>query len=337
MPLTGPQAQIASAAINTATGFFGMFGQRKREQRSLNNQRKLMALQYANQRKLNEQGQELEIKTWRDTNYAAQIAMMKEAGLNPALLYGQGGGPGGITGKGQSGSAAGGQAPAPQPMNMMDINAALKMAAEIQLIKAQAENVEANTDKTRGVDTELAESTIAKLIAETTNEGLKARLNELNIDLLELEKVYRPHQLQSEIFQTIASANKIILETDILDEQKDDLIKEVKQRVILQQIEMSLKKEQVNLTQAQQDKLRNDIAQGWESLSYLSDDVNTRQGQLEETKFYNDIQAFLANLQMNNASKVAGALARDVYETVRFLDDKIIRKREPVQTKVERK
>ena len=53
-------------------------------------QKKLMGIQLDNQRNLNKQGQELAMKTWRETNYPAQMKMLKEAGLNPGLLYGMG-------------------------------------------------------------------------------------------------------------------------------------------------------------------------------------------------------------------------------------------------------
>ena len=35
---------------------------------------------------------------WDETNYPAQVKMMEQAGLNPALLYGKGGGGGATTG-----------------------------------------------------------------------------------------------------------------------------------------------------------------------------------------------------------------------------------------------
>ena len=49
-----------------------------------------MDIQARNQQMLNEHGQRLQLKTWEQTNYPAQVQMLKEAGLNPALLYGIG-------------------------------------------------------------------------------------------------------------------------------------------------------------------------------------------------------------------------------------------------------
>lgn len=78
----------------------GMIGQNAREKRAVRNQKQL-----------NAHGQKLGMKTWEQTNYGPQMEQMKKAGLNPALMYGQGGAGGGTVA-----SASGGSAPAPQPM-----------------------------------------------------------------------------------------------------------------------------------------------------------------------------------------------------------------------------
>ncbi len=126
--------------LGIATGIANTLGQNAREKRSYNNQKKLMGIQNSNQRGLNEQGQKLGMKTWRETNYGPQMEEMRKAGLNPALMYGQGGA-GGTTSSGSGGSAASGSAPSPQ---MMDIKSGLGEAVNA----AQMRNLEANTRNT---------------------------------------------------------------------------------------------------------------------------------------------------------------------------------------------
>ena len=80
--------EIAAAGIGAVGGALGMIGQNKRAKKQHNRQKELMGIQLKNQQQLNKQGQQLQMQTWRDTNYGAQMDMMKEAGLNPALMYG---------------------------------------------------------------------------------------------------------------------------------------------------------------------------------------------------------------------------------------------------------
>lgn len=130
--LLGPIGSIAG-------GLFGMFGQNRRMRQQMQHQKNLMGLQFQNQQALNRQGHELQLEMWNKTNYPAQMAMLKEAGLNPALLYGMSGGGGTTAGSQTGGSAAGGQA------GMLDIGSALaaaKLGAEIENIKAQTKLTE---------------------------------------------------------------------------------------------------------------------------------------------------------------------------------------------------
>ena len=90
---------------------------------------------------------------------------MKDAGLNPALMYGMSGGGGATTGSQGGGSAPGGS----QPRQM-----------DLQLIKAQKENVEADTEKKsaetdniRGVEGTQGAQSIAESIARTA--GINAQ------------------------------------------------------------------------------------------------------------------------------------------------------------------
>ena len=98
-----------------------------------------------NKRTLNKQGQELQMKTWRDTGYSAQMQMMKEAGLNPGLMYGMSGGGGQTTGSQGGGSASGNSSHAP-----MDIGAVIQASlagAQKGLIDSQKRKTEAETNE----------------------------------------------------------------------------------------------------------------------------------------------------------------------------------------------
>ena len=69
---------------------------------------RLLDQQTEAQSKLMKQSKDQQLAMWNATNYEAQTAHLEAAGLNPALMYGAGGGGGSTT----PGSGAGGQATA---------------------------------------------------------------------------------------------------------------------------------------------------------------------------------------------------------------------------------
>lgn len=86
--------------------------------------------------------------------YKAQ--QYKDAGLNSALMYGQASNVGGAGESGGASKGTGGTGTAPQ-MQSIDVANMAKISAEIDLIKAQAENQRADAgNKTAGTETENA-------------------------------------------------------------------------------------------------------------------------------------------------------------------------------------
>ena len=167
-------------------------------QRSNKWQKQLMDIQFRNQKSLDKYGNELQYEMWEKTNYPAQVAMLKEAGLNPALLYGKGG-PGGMTGSQTGGSATGGSAPQTQSPHFMSISTSLAQGAQIELMKAEANKANAEAENLRGVVREEATTRINKLIQETSNEKTKNDLIKLEADIAEIEKSNRQYKLNAEI------------------------------------------------------------------------------------------------------------------------------------------
>ena len=136
---------VGAALIGAASNGLGMIAQNSRARKQHNRQKELMGIQLKNQQELNKQGQALQMKTWQDTGYGAQMKMMKEAGLNPGLMYGMSGGGGQTTGSQGGGSAQGGNSHAP-----MDIGATVQMAkalSEINLNNKKANESDENAGK----------------------------------------------------------------------------------------------------------------------------------------------------------------------------------------------
>ena len=113
----GIGSEIASGAGNL---IFGEFQQKQ----ALRGQQKALAQQNA-----------AAMDIWEKTNYKAQMGQLEKAGLNPGLIYGMGGA-GGTLG-GASGSVNSGT----NQIQGMGIQGAMQLA----LMKAQKENIEADT------------------------------------------------------------------------------------------------------------------------------------------------------------------------------------------------
>ena len=119
----------------------------------------LMHIQHQMQRGLNQEGQQMQKDMWDYTNYGNQMAHMKSAGLNPALMYGMKGGGGTTTGSQTGGSQAMGQAPKSKTMGIEGLMA----AAQLDRMKAETENIK--------TDTGLKSGDLDKKDAETKNLG----------------------------------------------------------------------------------------------------------------------------------------------------------------------
>lgn len=155
--------------LNNTTGgaattqLLGMIGGHQQERRNYRNERNLANQQYGNQRMLNEQGHDLQMDMWNKTNYGAQIGHMKDAGLNPALMYGSAG-QGGTTGSQGGGSASKGNSSQGKVMDLSN----MLVGAQIENIKKDTEKKEIERQNLAG-ETGESKGRIKKLGAEAQN------------------------------------------------------------------------------------------------------------------------------------------------------------------------
>ena len=165
---------MISAGVGAASGALGIaqglgLGRRAAERNQLEQQKKLSEQQAKIQN-------ESQMRMWRDTNYEAQVGELKKAGLNPALLYGKGGGGGTTVGAGVGGGQAANVA-ATQSANTqstgMGIQGAM-MLSQMELMKSQADKAQAEADAIRGYKAEqaTADVTLKGVQAESLTQGI---------------------------------------------------------------------------------------------------------------------------------------------------------------------
>lgn len=228
----GPLAiGLIGAAANTGLGMLTGAAQDKRQ---LRGQMKLQRQQIKGQKEMGKFNQALAIDTWNKTNFAAQRKHMEEAGLNVGLMY-EGNAQGGTTS--QPGNVTGGVA-APRSDNFAGLG--LQMGMQLALQKAQIENIEAQTEKTKtetiktaGVDTTEAQTRIENLKQSTNNAKVQQAILQYETVLKETESNVANKSAEDRINTIKSAASKLAQEVRSA-KIKGDIDENTAQNVITQ-------------------------------------------------------------------------------------------------------
>ena len=305
---------IASTAVG---GFFNIAAADKAHER----QKELMGLQLANQQTLNKQGQQMQYEMWEKTNYPAQVAMLRAAGLNPSMLYAKGG-QGGVTGSQTGGSAASGGASQAAPMDISGLLHAdlLKSQAEKNRADAKKANVEAT--KTAGPDTNLTNANIENtqtatklLTAQVGTEEAKKlgmeidnQMKSINKYILDNTKDLQIDVVKQQLEQyknlNIQAQQEIEANTKDLarkDELLDNMVRQGNINIALTGIQIAATKAGITYTTAQTNAIATELEQAWKELEINADKNQvTREGHTKDrdiAKAMNDTAIEIANRQ----------------------------------------
>lgn len=289
----------AAGVASSAMGGLDIGGNRLRK-KQVEQQKKLTDIQVAANKELADYGMGISKEMFDYTGYEAQRKQMEAAGLNPALMYGHAG-EGGSTIAGGAGSAGAGHASDEASQKMTRIQQqgmALqlsKLGSEIAMNKAQAKKLEAEADKTAGVDTELAKANIKNITQGIKNKVVQEVGQQLQNDYDKIRNYISEKTAEYDIGYVGYMAGQareqwqiLMNSREISDATKDDIIENYKlmnQNIIA---DMMLKDKQANLTVAQVGKMAQDVMQGWEDLR-IKEEQGDRKLSNEERA--NDIKA----------------------------------------------
>ena len=229
---------------------------------------------------------------------AEQMKRLKEAGLNPALMYEGGAQAGG-------GATGGAQAQTPQadspkeeykPMGMPSVNFMMRETpAERELKLAQAENLRSEVEERRGVGKELKEAQTQSIITGIESDKAKQALTRAQTLGEELNNKLRNAQYDDMIDITRWTGKRMAQEFSIAEseayinrETRQEKIDLLKQTLTNSIIDAELKKSQIgqilkqgNKTDAEIEKIASDISQGLVKLEQGERGLDIEQGKLE--------------------------------------------------------
>lgn len=214
------------------------------------------------QKALNQQGSELALQMWKDTNFGAQRRELEKAGLNAGLLYGGSGG-GGTT----ANTGSGGSAPSATPSQMegMGMQSAL-MAGQLEMMKAQANKANAEAENIRGVgkdntieDTNVKSSQAELIKLQSRNQEILNNINNMTSD--DVINTVKANYNKAE-----GEASKAIAEGRYSEGTAKANMEKLQQEALNSIFQGTAIKAGIKLTEEQTRKISEELAQGWEEL-----------------------------------------------------------------------
>lgn len=281
----GTVGETVSGISGIKNGIKNIFGINNQDK----NTKKLMEYQAELNKKAAEHTNQLNKEMWDYTNYENQVKHLKEAGLNPGLLYGMSGG-GGVSAAGGQDAGASGAGVSQEEMLGLQ---AQQIAAQTNLANAEAEKARADAKKTSGADTELTnaltELNKAKKETEKTTQNLQKAQESVEW-VRQNEVAANAQQLWSASQNFLALARKNGLEGDITEKAKEDIIDAYRLKNLETWSNFILNNEKLNTNKAMQAQLYSQVqrvqneAEYWDGLIEIGKALNTIRAQGNDIK-----------------------------------------------------
>lgn len=254
--LAGQVGGLANTAANTV---LGMALARWNDRRQLRQQEKLNELSTAQAKELTEFNRAQQLQMWKDTNFAAQKEQIKAAGLNPGILYGQGGAGGAtasVSAQGASNAAA--------PGGGSEILGAIGMGLQRRLAEAQVRTAEATAKKAEA-ETGAIGFEIEQIKANTENVKADTALTKMQEENVALENRLKGKSMDLQLYLLQNNVKKQVEELRGL-KMSNDLTEETfslkVQEALLSNASMLLTNENIKVDTAEkQSKIKKNLAE----------------------------------------------------------------------------
>lgn len=243
-----------STGIGIANGVKGLLGISNQDK----NTKKLMKYQAELNAQAAEHTNQLNKDMWDYTNYENQVQHLKNAGLNPALLYGMSGGGGVSAAGGQDAGTSGAGASQKEMMGLQ----AQQISAQTRLANAEADKAAAEAKKTEGADTDLTKALTelnkAKKTTEETTQALQ-RAKE-NVEWVRQNEVAASAQsLWSASQKYLEEAKKTGIEANIAEKTAETVCEGIRLKNLELWSNIILNDEKVRTNKAEQAKMYADV------------------------------------------------------------------------------
>lgn len=215
-------------AVTAAASLIGQGIARGKDKRQLIQQEKLGQIQMDQNKQMMDYGQGLQMKTWEETGYGAQKDQMNRAGINPGLMYGMGGGGGQTVGSNAASSVAGAQAPSGTGRESEDFaGMGMQMMAQMKLLEAQRQNIDADTANKKIDTLDKAESKTGKeydniikdLMVNTDKDGNNVEPGHDNDRLALQKEIAGIDKTKSEALMNSEGIKKIQQDIELMKKQ----------------------------------------------------------------------------------------------------------------------
>lgn len=234
---------IAAPVIGGVISALGI-GEKRQDRRQIEQQKKLNEMDMVNAERM----RNLQMKTWHETNYGAQMKEAKDAGLSMSI-FGKGGGSSGATMGTPSTTNSGNAANAAQS-GQTALSQGMAMA-QLGLMKAQKENIEADTaNKTAG-----AGNINVKTEGDKIDVGTKKETQKDNIRLAAMTAEDKALDVRMKT-----------IDNEIQRATSNDEIKKIKANAIGAELENAATKQGINLDKARINEIAVRLEQEWEAL-----------------------------------------------------------------------
>ena len=168
-----------------------------------------------------------QLQMWKDTNFGPQMQQLKQAGLNPGLIYGMGGG------GGQTANIETGHVGTSQPTRgSAEAMAAAGMGMQLQLLQAQKENIQADTENKKATTPKI-QAEAENLKADTGNIKADTAIKEIQEHLTAIQDYVAGATQNQAIAMAMTQLRTATAQMDIL-ERENDINAQTKQTKIQQ-------------------------------------------------------------------------------------------------------